>query len=128
MIRLPRRLVSIPTVALLAWAAATTAIPARPDRATASSVTTAAFSAANVSLGISLVKSGFSSPVLVTNAGDGSNRLFVVEQTGRIRILKGSTLLATPFLDLHTALTCCGGRACSGSRSTRTTRRFRTST
>src|SRR4029079_12881205 len=75
---------------------------------------TAAFNPANVSLGISLVKSGVSSPVLVTNAGDGSGRLFVVEQTGRIRILKGGTLLATPFLDLHTAITCCGERGLLG--------------
>jgi glucose/arabinose dehydrogenase len=77
-------------------------------------VSVAAFNPANVSLGISLVKSGFSSPVLVTNAGDASGRLFVVEQTGRIRILKGSTLLATPFLDLRGAISCCGERGLLG--------------
>lgn len=32
------------------------------------------------------VLSGLSSPVFVTNAGDGSNRLFIVEQTGRIQV------------------------------------------
>ena len=41
-----------------------------------------------------------SSPVHVTNAHDGSNRLFVVEQTGTIRIYKDGALLATPFLDV----------------------------
>jgi glucose/arabinose dehydrogenase len=41
-----------------------------------------------------------SSPLLVTHAGDGSNRLFVVEKTGRVRIVKGETLVSTPFIDL----------------------------
>jgi glucose/arabinose dehydrogenase len=114
-IRLPRRRLSFPTIVLLAWmlVAQVGMIPGTHP-ATAAAVTTAAFNPANVSLGISLVKSGFSSPVLVTNAGDGSGRLFVVEQTGRIRILKGGTLLATPFLDLHTAITCCGERGLLG--------------
>lgn len=39
-------------------------------------------------------------PTLVTNAGDGSNRLFIAEQTGAIKILKDGNLLGTPFLDL----------------------------
>jgi glucose/arabinose dehydrogenase len=50
----------------------------------------------------------FSSPVQVTNAHDGSDRLFVVEQTGYIRIYENGTLLSTPFLDIHTLVTCCG--------------------
>jgi len=45
-----------------------------------------------------VVTSGLSSPVLVTHAGDA--RLFVVEQAGRIRIVQGGALLATPFLDI----------------------------
>jgi glucose/arabinose dehydrogenase len=43
-----------------------------------------------------------SSPVHVTNAGDSSGRLFVVEQGGYIRIFKNGQILATPFLDVHT--------------------------
>ena len=34
---------------------------------------------------------GFSSPVDLVNAGDGSNRLFIVEQGGTIRVRNGST-------------------------------------
>ncbi|HET9615440.1 MAG TPA: PQQ-dependent sugar dehydrogenase, partial [Candidatus Limnocylindrales bacterium] len=65
-------------------------------------------------LHVVLVKSGFSSPVLVTNAHDGSHRLFVVEQAGDIRILAGSTILATPFLDLRGSITSGGERGLLG--------------
>ena len=44
--------------------------------------------------------SGLQSPVDITNARDGTLRLFIVEQAGRIRIAKNAQLLATPFLDL----------------------------
>ncbi len=41
------------------------------------------------------------SPVLLTHAGDNSGRLFIVDQSGPIRIIdSGGQLLATPFLDL----------------------------
>jgi len=46
------------------------------------------------------VASGLTAPVSVTHAGDGSGRLFVVEQSGQIRIVQGDSLLPTPFLDL----------------------------
>ena len=39
-------------------------------------------------------------PVFVTHAGDGSERLFIVERAGRIRILQDGALLPTPFLDI----------------------------
>ena len=45
--------------------------------------------------------SGLSAPVLVTHAGDGSGRLFIVERPGRIRIFKNEALLVTPFLDIQ---------------------------
>ena len=47
-----------------------------------------------------VVASGLELPVAVTHAGDGSRRLFIVEQRGRIRIVKNGTLLSTPFLDI----------------------------
>ncbi len=46
------------------------------------------------------VASGLTAPVGLTHAGDGSGRLFIVEQTGQIRIVEDGTLLATPFLDI----------------------------
>ncbi len=56
-------------------------------------------SADAVSVSFALVKSGFSSPVQVTSARDGSSRLFVVEQGGRIQAVS-STGVVTTYLDL----------------------------
>src|SRR5262245_36732420 len=49
-----------------------------------------------------MVASGLSSPVFVTSPPGDCSRLFVVEQTGAIRIVKNGSLLATPFLDINT--------------------------
>jgi len=45
--------------------------------------------------------SGLSSPVHITNAGDGSGRLFVVERVGNVRIVKNGSLQGTPFLNIQ---------------------------
>jgi glucose/arabinose dehydrogenase len=49
-----------------------------------------------------IVTTGLRNPLYLTHAGDGSGRLFVVEQPGRIRIIQDGTLLETPFLDIST--------------------------
>ena len=46
------------------------------------------------------VLEGLSSPLFVTHAGDGSGRLFVVEQGGRILVLARGAAAPTVFLDL----------------------------
>jgi glucose/arabinose dehydrogenase len=48
------------------------------------------------------------SPVAITHAGDGSGRLFITLQAGRILIFDGQQLLADPFLDIS-ALVLSGG-------------------
>lgn len=48
-----------------------------------------------------LVAQGFNQPLLVTNAGDGSGRLFVIGQPGLIYVLENGQTLATPFLDIR---------------------------
>ena len=61
-----------------------------------------------------ITASGFDHPIQVTHAGDGSNRLFVVEQTGKVRILKNGSVLSTPFIDLGSLVVCCGERGLLG--------------
>ena len=51
-----------------------------------------------IRLSLSRVAGGFSKPVHVTNAGD--SRLFVVEQTGKIRIVSNGVIRSTPFFDI----------------------------
>lgn len=58
--------------------------------------------------------SGLELPVLVTHAGDGSDRIFVAEQKGRIRIVQDSRLLERPFLDISQQVACCGEQGLFG--------------
>lgn len=46
------------------------------------------------------VAGGLQEPVFLTHAGDGSGRLFIVEQPGVIRILQDGALSPEPFLDI----------------------------
>jgi glucose/arabinose dehydrogenase len=55
---------------------------------------------ADLTLNLTPVVEGLSRPLFVTHAGDGSDRLFIVEKTGAIRVLQGGALLPTPLLDL----------------------------
>jgi glucose/arabinose dehydrogenase len=49
---------------------------------------------------LTLLVSGLSSPLGLEQPNDGSGRLFVVEQGGRIKIIQNGAVLATPFLDI----------------------------
>ena len=53
---------------------------------------------AGTALGLRPVATGLSGPVHITHAGD--ERLFIVEQPGRIRIVQQGSVVATPFLDI----------------------------
>ncbi|MFN8450896.1 MAG: PQQ-dependent sugar dehydrogenase [Anaerolineae bacterium] len=50
------------------------------------------------------VADGFNHPLFVTNAGDGSGRLFVVQQSGRIRIVRDRQMADPPFLDVSSLI------------------------
>ena len=54
------------------------------------------------------VVDGLEAPLFVTHAGDGSGRMFVLEQIGRIRIVRDGNLVSEPFLDIS-SLVVAGG-------------------
>jgi glucose/arabinose dehydrogenase len=49
--------------------------------------------------------SGFSQPLGIVDAGDGSGRLFVLQKGGLIRIFDGTSVLPAPFLDVSSLIT-----------------------
>jgi len=51
------------------------------------------------------VAQGINAPTDIQDAGDGSGRLFLVEQGGLIKILRAGAVLPQPFLDLRTRVT-----------------------
>jgi glucose/arabinose dehydrogenase len=51
------------------------------------------------------VLEGLEAPLFVTHAGDGSGRLFLVEQVGRVRVVDDGRLVEGPFLDLTSSVT-----------------------
>ncbi|MBL8753171.1 MAG: PQQ-dependent sugar dehydrogenase [Planctomycetes bacterium] len=59
--------------------------------------------AAQTPLRLDFVVGGLTRPLLVTAPPGDTERIFIVEQPGRIRIVKNGVLLATPFLDLTTS-------------------------
>ena len=61
-----------------------------------------------------LITSGLISPVGLANAGDGSGWLYIVEQAGKIRVLRDRELVREPFLDISERVSCCGERGLLG--------------
>ncbi len=54
----------------------------------------------SLSVEVQAVATGLSAPLDLVSANDGSGRLFIIEQAGRVRILKNGALNPTPFLDI----------------------------
>ena len=61
-----------------------------------------------------LIAGNLARPIGLANAGDGSGRLFIIEQAGLIRILQAGELLPVPFLDISDRVDCCGERGLLG--------------
>ena len=85
------------------------------------------FVAAAVSMGLSAAAfagggvatetfiTGLSSPIFVTNADDGSGRIFIVEQNGIIKVADASgNVNGTNFLNVSSISSCCGERGLLG--------------
>ncbi len=51
-----------------------------------------------------LVANQLSNVTVIANAGDGSGRLFVAQQNGLIKVVVGTNVLATPFLNISSLL------------------------
>ncbi len=60
------------------------------------------------------VVTGLEEPVAITHAGDGSRRLFVLEQEGRIRVIDKGKLKERPLLDISGRINAGGERGLLG--------------
>ncbi len=92
----------------------TIASSASGPSATASGATTAPFDPTGQTVEAEVILKGFDSPLDIADPGDGSGRLFVVEQGGRIRVVKAGTILPQPFLDISNRITSGGERGLLG--------------
>jgi len=72
------------------------------------------FDPQRIRMDLELVAEGLEAPLGLTHAGDGSSRLFVVEQTGAIRIVDDGTILDEPFLDVAEAIVAGGEQGLLG--------------
>ena len=69
----------------------------------------------HVGISLATVATGLDSPVAMAAPNDASGRLFIVEQTGRIRVwTPHSHLLGAAYLDLRSKVSCCGERGLLG--------------
>lgn len=101
----PRRPRSVPgSIALIAAMIAALVVP------------TASSGAATFSIHLSPRVAGhtFAAPTQVTNAGDGSGRLFVVERRGTIRVVKDGAVQSGYFLDIRSKVEDGGERGLLG--------------
>lgn len=130
MLPLPRRARTLHAVAaLLALALAVPGCtpPSEPDpgstvpeQPAATPQTTATPGGSKVALGeidlaLEPFADGFEQPLLVTHAGDGSGRVFVVEQTGRVHVVKpDGSVAGKAYLDLSALVSTGGERGLLG--------------
>ncbi|HEY7522238.1 MAG TPA: PQQ-dependent sugar dehydrogenase [Candidatus Limnocylindrales bacterium] len=68
----------------------------------------------NLRIEVDHVTGGFDRPLAAVAAGDGSGRLFVVEQGGRILIVRDGRVAGTPFLDIADRISDGGERGLLG--------------
>ncbi len=63
---------------------------------------------------LQVVASGLTNALFVTAVPGDTARVFVVRQDGVVRVIRNDSLLAAPFLDLTSLVTCCGERGLLG--------------
>jgi glucose/arabinose dehydrogenase len=84
---------------MIAGPVAAAPMPVAVPRAAAN---TPAAAPTDADIQIVLRASNLSNPVFVTSARDGTGRLFIVEQTGKIKIYLNGVVQSTPFLSIGT--------------------------
>jgi glucose/arabinose dehydrogenase len=107
------------SAAIVPSAAATGATPSGSGpTGTASAVPSAglgaSFDPSGQTVDSEVAVAGFVAPTDVANAGDGSGRLFVVEQAGRVRVVKDRAIAGEPFLDITNEVASGGERGLLG--------------
>src|SRR5262245_46966430 len=60
------------------------------------------------------ISSGLNQPLYLTNAHDGTDRRFIVEQPGRISVMRPGSSARTVFLDITARVICCDERGLLG--------------
>jgi len=103
-----RILIIVVVVAAAAGAAALLLLAPRPGDG--ASLERGARSAAPLGVALVRIAGTFDQPVYVAAPRGDTSRLFVVEKTGRIRIVKDGTVIARPFLDLSGVVSSGGER------------------
>jgi glucose/arabinose dehydrogenase len=86
----------------------------RPTAPPPSSAIERSFDPTGQTVQVDVVAAGLEAPLDVADPGDGSGRLFVVEQAGRIRVIKDGASLARPFLDITDRIASGGERGLLG--------------
>jgi len=92
----------------------TSAPPAQVSTVPASGGASPQVDLAHLKLTLSKRWAGFSSPLYLTSAHDGSGRLFVVEQGGLVKVIEGGAVLPTPYLDVRALVSTGGERGLLG--------------
>ncbi|TLM97658.1 MAG: PQQ-dependent sugar dehydrogenase, partial [Actinobacteria bacterium] len=91
------------------------ATPTAPAAETSSpSAQTTGAPLANLTLALTPVVRGLESPVYACGAGDGSGRLFIVEQPGTVRVVRAGALQPGAFLDVSRSISSGGERGLLG--------------
>ena len=106
-----RPALGVAMVAALAWGCGGSG---NPTASPAGSTPAGALDPSGIAVTMEPFVDGFDSPLAAVNAGDGSGRLFVVEQGGLIRIVRDGKLLPDPFLDVSAEITSGGERGLLG--------------
>ncbi len=91
------RVALVAALALAAW----TLAAAAPGLASATAAPAGGVDLPRLEVGAVKLYSGFDSPLYVTGARDGTNRLFVVERGGLVKVVRDGVVQPAPYLDLR---------------------------